>query len=1008
MQTTTVAPPRETRWILVLLMALVASFAAQMAHATSGYLSTWRSIYPASNSDQTSCQLCHGTSTQNLNPYGFDISPNCSGWNNITAGINGAAGDNSDGDSGGYTNLEEINASTQPGWTSGAIPVWNRGSCAPAGTNTADASYDPLDPTAPEICDNGIDDNGNGLVDCEEPSCDGFVDGATSCGVGACASTGNLVCQSPNQVDSCTPGTPQAEGPFGDPSCSDGIDNNCDGLTDGADPDCDAPQETCDNGFDDNGNGLVDCEDPQCNGFVYGDTTCGVGACSASGQSVCQTPNVTDTCQPGSPGGEGPFGDATCSDGIDNDCDGATDAADTDCEELPEICDNGVDDNFNGLVDCEDAQCDGFTDGACSTGLPGICADGTNVCQNGGQVCNQNQPAGTEGPFNTPTCGDGLDNDCDGLTDANDPDCTPVPEICDDGIDNSGNGLIDCADPDCDGFVGGACDTGNPGVCSAGTTACRGLQEFCDQNQQAIPEGPFDSPTCSDGLDNDCDGLIDTADPDCAIPPEVCDNGSDDNGNGLTDCEDPQCDGVTFGACDTGIPGICSAGILTCDGSAIGPVCTQDQAAGTEGPFDSLTCTDGLDNDCDGLTDATDPDCAVPPEVCDNGIDDNGDGLVDCADPACDGTVYGPTTCGVGACSASGQTVCQTPDIVDTCQPGAPGGEGPFNDATCSDGVDNDCDGLTDAADPDCDPVPEICDNGVDDNNNGLVDCADPDCDGFMDGACDTGNAGICAAGTLTCQNGGQACVQDQSAGTEGPFGNPTCGDGLDNDCDGSTDAADPDCAEPVLEICDNGIDDSGNGLADCADPACDGFMDGACDTGNAGICAAGTFVCQSGGQACVQDQSAGTEGPFGSPTCQDGLDNDCDGLTDADDPDCAAPVADVFLSRLQVPNKLNVKPGQVVNRKATVRGDGTLLTQDATVTLTGTGSPNVGVVVEPAAVTAQVVPGNPETQFKFTVFISCNAPGDGTVDWTATISAPGNDDPANDVVTGTSSVTCR
>lgn len=152
MQTTTVAPPRETRWILVLLMALVASFAAQMAHATSGYLSTWRSIYPASNSDQTSCQLCHGTSTQNLNPYGFDISPNCSGWNNITAGINGAAGDNSDGDSGGYTNLEEINASTQPGWTSGPNnKVYNKSGLISSTTMPPATISGALDPAAANV-----------------------------------------------------------------------------------------------------------------------------------------------------------------------------------------------------------------------------------------------------------------------------------------------------------------------------------------------------------------------------------------------------------------------------------------------------------------------------------------------------------------------------------------------------------------------------------------------------------------------------------------------------------------------------------------------------------------------------------------------------------------------------------------------------------------------------------------------------------------------------------------
>jgi hypothetical protein len=56
-------------------------------------------------------------------------------------------------------------------------------------------------------------------------------------------------------------------------------------------------------------------------------------------------------------------------------------------------------------------------------------------------------------------------------------------------------------------------------------------------------------------------------------------------------------------------------------------------------------CTNGVDDDGDGLADCADPDCehriacrgAGGVEVCDNGVDDDGDGLVDCADAACDG-----------------------------------------------------------------------------------------------------------------------------------------------------------------------------------------------------------------------------------------------------------------------------------------------------------------------------------------------------------------------------------
>jgi hypothetical protein len=55
-----------------------------------------------------------------------------------------------------------------------------------------------------------------------------------------------------------------------------------------------------------------------------------------------------------------------------------------------------------------------------------------------------------------------------------------------------------------------------------------------------------------------------------------------------------------------------------------------------------LSCTDGWDNDCDGLTDACDPDCAGTTyvEQCANGIDDDCDGLTDCADPDCAGVPY--------------------------------------------------------------------------------------------------------------------------------------------------------------------------------------------------------------------------------------------------------------------------------------------------------------------------------------------------------------------------------
>ena len=43
-----------------------------------------------------------------------------------------------------------------------------------------------------------------------------------------------------NGVEKCVPGSPAIEGPAGSPSCSNGIDDDCDGTTDGADPSCQA------------------------------------------------------------------------------------------------------------------------------------------------------------------------------------------------------------------------------------------------------------------------------------------------------------------------------------------------------------------------------------------------------------------------------------------------------------------------------------------------------------------------------------------------------------------------------------------------------------------------------------------------------------------------------------------------------------------------------------------------------------------------------------------------
>lgn len=73
------------------------------------------------------------------------------------------------------------------------------------------------------------------------------------------------------------------------------------------------------------------------------------------------------------------------------------------------------------------------------------------------------------------------------------------------------------------------------------------LNNSFDGDLLLVPEPPPPVERCDDGADNDDDGLIDCADPDCAAQQrcgdesDACDDGVDNDGDALQDCADPDC-----------------------------------------------------------------------------------------------------------------------------------------------------------------------------------------------------------------------------------------------------------------------------------------------------------------------------------------------------------------------------------------------------------------------------------------------------------------------------------
>jgi hypothetical protein len=558
---------------------------------------------------------------------------------------------------------------------------------------------------------------------------------------------------------------------------------------------------------------------------------------------------------------------------------------------------------------CVDADGDGTRDVACG----GTDCDDANPARYPGatEVCDA---ADLDEDCNPETYGF-LDADGDGFPDArccngtncgddcNDarPGVNPaVPEVCN-SVDDDCDGSTDeellvmiFTDADRDGFGAGTPVTGCPGTTGTVTNG-----DDCDDARPSTNPGARE--TCNGTYDDNCDGTVD----------EGC-----------------GCVTGTTRSCGADEIGECVAGTQTC---------IEGLWAGCSGTGPTTETCNGLDDDCDGMTDegllvsgcysdgdadgfgtgASSMQCrdmtrdrfgfcpagytnlAMPVDCNDSIAEIRPDGIERCdtLDNDCDGVVDDviglgdACTNGLGACARSGTLACGSGMLVCSAVPGMPVAE------ACN-GLDDDCDG--------------IADNGVD---TVFVCRVDADGDGFGVGEtrprCAStdparGPFGRCPVGyTNTVQ---LDC--DDSRGSVRPMALEVC-NLIDDDCDGMVDEgvqmfyfqdADgdgfgsgverPACSAPVGFVAENGdCDDGRSSVKPGAVELCDGLLDHdcngsvddgcACANGAIQACGSNIGLCTTGLQNCILGVWGTCSGASPISEICDGLDQDCDGVAD-------------------------------------------------------------------------------------------------------------------------------
>ncbi len=514
---------------------------------------------------------------------------------------------------------------------------------------------------------------------------------------------------------------------------------------------------------------------------------------------------------------------------VDEDCDGAADAADPDAT--------------GTITAYHDADGDGFGNAdepatLCEVG-GGYVADATDCDDADDGV----HPGATE------RCDDlDVDEDCDGAADDADAELDPsTTRTLYEDLDGDGYGDPDLDVASCDVTGGLAedgrdCDDGDPDVHPGATEYCNGWDDDC--NAYIDEDSATDAPSWYRDADGDTYGDPDDARVTCEQPSGYvgadgdCDDTNRNVRPGATEtCNDvdDDCDGTTDPDTSSGAP----TWYADADRDGYGDAGTSRAACDQPANYVSSA------TDCDDTSSAVSParteqcDAADTDEDCD-GLADDDDSSVSASTRStwyrdADSDGYGTSGTSQPACDQPSGYVSNTSDCDDSSRSISPAGTEVCDAAD----ADEDCDGASDDADASV---------SAGTTSTFYVD-ADRDGYGSTTTAlrCDGGNG--YAATSDDC---------DDTRSTVSPGDTEVCDAAdLDEDCDGVTEDDDPSITAQTTWYGDadsDGYGDDGVTAVSCDQPA--GYV-------------------ATGGDC---DDADGTSAPDAEEVCADEIDQDCDG----------------------------------------------------------------------------------------------------------------------------------